>query len=414
MQNDADFVSVKDPLKMTGPAGIARGDGSTNDTRALQWALKNFKKVYLPNGTYTIDSTLVLNSQTQIFGAGKTYSVIKARSAWKTTSPKTMITTVDDKDATTSISFLLLEINYLEQKNMNKITWRAGRNSIIRDIMFDSNFAWNPLGNSFKCQEHQMFKFNGSAGGRVYALGGEYNAYRDLTFDSKYRHILIENTTEPLRFYSCNVERVHSGVQFEINNSSNIEIYYLKSEASVKGSESVKDFGWSTPLLINNSNNISVYSLCGKLQVATDQAFFVSNNSTGIIATGFKSHQSGVSSTCNMVKELYNEQQFKITFSQSENMGVFSRNYVFTDIKTIDQFSPAFYPNPVKNILQISNSESSIQRIVIRQLTGTILYQSELRTGTSTVDVSFLKPGVYIVQVVSHGGKSFSSKVIKI
>jgi hypothetical protein len=278
--------------------------------------------------------------------------------------------------------------------------------------MIDQDFAWNPNETLFKCFDHQMFKFSGSAGGRFYALGSEYNAFRDLTFHPNYRHILIEGTSEPMRFYSCNVERVHGGVQFEIKNSSNIDIFYLKSEAAVTGSDDDKKVGDSTPLLINNSSNIGVYSLGGFLNLKPGQALLeLTNNSTGIIATHFKSNASTLTAGWFNVKESFNSQTFGVSYDV--HLGVFSRKYSFTSIETPGTYPYNIYPNPAKNFVCIDNVENSFNQFVVTQLSGSKVYESVLSSGKIVVNINFLSQGMYIAQVISKDGRVFSSKLIK-
>ena len=45
----------------------AVGDGTTDDTAAIQAALTTGRSVYLPQNTYAISATLRLNSDGQIF-----------------------------------------------------------------------------------------------------------------------------------------------------------------------------------------------------------------------------------------------------------------------------------------------------------------------------------------------------------
>jgi len=61
-QKLAETVSVKD--------FGAIGDGSADDTAAIQAALNASKSVYIPAGTYKITSTLTLTSHMNVFGAG--------------------------------------------------------------------------------------------------------------------------------------------------------------------------------------------------------------------------------------------------------------------------------------------------------------------------------------------------------
>ena len=55
----------------------ATGDGSTDDSAAIQLALNNAGEVYIPAGTYIVNSTLFIKSNTRLFGDGIEATIIK-------------------------------------------------------------------------------------------------------------------------------------------------------------------------------------------------------------------------------------------------------------------------------------------------------------------------------------------------
>ena len=55
----------------------ATGDGSTDDSVAIQLALNNAGEVYIPAGTYIVNSTLFIKSNTRLFGDGIEATIIK-------------------------------------------------------------------------------------------------------------------------------------------------------------------------------------------------------------------------------------------------------------------------------------------------------------------------------------------------
>ena len=81
--NEMDIISVSNlfanliakcvSIKQLG----AKGDGTSNDTNILQYTFSNYKNVYIPTGTYKIESNLSLNSNMEVNGAGEN-SVILA------------------------------------------------------------------------------------------------------------------------------------------------------------------------------------------------------------------------------------------------------------------------------------------------------------------------------------------------
>jgi hypothetical protein len=244
-------------------------------------------------------------------GAGKVFTIIQPLEIWKANAPKIMIKTIDDLNATTSISFVLLQTNPTIHKDMLRLSWQAGANSIIRDIVIGVSER-APVSSL----DHQILKISGpAAGGRVYAFGPENGLIEKMTMNPMYRAILVENTSQPLRFYGLNTERISSGVQVEIRNSSNVDIHYFKSEAN--GAQS------SSPLLINNSHHINLYGMSGKLDLKAGMSLVrIEGNSTKVLATCIKDHK-GTESYFGMT-EIFNSDTQSIP--AAKNVGLFYRS----------------------------------------------------------------------------------------
>ena len=66
-----------------------------------------------------------------------------------------------------------------------------------------------------------------------------------------------------------------------------------------------------------------------------------------------------------------------------------------------------YYPNPIQDLLKINN-QSNTKRIFISDLTGKIIYKSNLIIGENIFDISVFKPGLYNVRT---GVKTF--KILK-
>jgi hypothetical protein len=78
-----------------------------------------------------------------------------------------------------------------------------------------------------------------------------------------------------------------------------------------------------------------------------------------------------------------------------------------TDIKEIETGTEIFVQNPVKDELRISNA-ANLKSVKIINLSGRIVCESNL----STIDVSRLPKGIYVVQVLTEEGKTVK-KIIK-
>lgn len=215
--------NVKDASQMNGKPAV--GDGVTDDTQALEYAIANYNKIFLPKGTYMISRTLMLESNTRIFGISKSYVSVKASGSWNNSNGNSIITTVDDARATTSISFL----NIISSTN-HPFTWRAGRNSLVRNI------------------RSGYFTYTGNGGGRLFQPNHTHS------------RLVIDGTHEPLYIYTMNPERA-TDPESEVKNSENIRIFFLKTEAGTDGKKPMRS------IKIANSRNIAIYGVSGNVQL---------------------------------------------------------------------------------------------------------------------------------------------------
>lgn len=305
-------INVKDSTQMTGMPGPAIGDGTTDDTAALQWALDKNTNVFLPKGEYKISNTLLLKYHTHLRGAGKVFSRIKAASNWNTPDMP-MIKTINHKDANTKISNIMIEIDPAENYNLTALHWQAGRNSVVNNIMLGSDGFSNDQTPASSI--HYGYKINGNGGGRWYNTCAEWHRIRYTTTHPNYRGFYIENTTEPLAFYSINVERVRTEPQAEIKNASNIDMYYFKAEAGGSSGAGTMQPA-SIPLLINDSNNLNIYGGTGKVELDSDEAFIEIYNSTNTTINHIKSIKDSllwntIKTECNALSSEVNLSNYK-------------------------------------------------------------------------------------------------------
>lgn len=72
------------------------------------------------------------------------------------------------------------------------------------------------------------------------------------------------------------------------------------------------------------------------------------------------------------------------------------------------------YPNPVKDILNIDClSTEKITAIRLYTLNGSIITHENLNSSLSTIDLSFLSSGIYILSVTSEEGNTIKTKITK-
>jgi hypothetical protein len=221
----------------------AKGDGNTDDTAAIQRAIDERDMVFLPKGEYTLSRPLVLKPQTRLFGVSNLLSVLSpARSPafQEVDRPAPLIDTVDDLRATTMLAFVELRVP-VTNPAVYALRWRAGRNSVVRDIHLLRTF-WVP---EAPPALHPLVRIEGSGGGRWYDL--HHGLWWSQSPD--YRHLLVDGTREPLSFYMLNSEHTRSNAGIEFRGARNISVYSLKAEGLfttlwMHGCRDVRVFGF--------------------------------------------------------------------------------------------------------------------------------------------------------------------------
>lgn len=248
------FPSFEDTDMANVRAYGAIPDDDKDDTAAIKKALSSKRSVLLPKGVYLISDTIVLGADNHLFGVGKTASVLRENPAWNASPGTPMLTTVDDANAGPSLSFILLETT---SPNVTPVHWKAGRQSIVRDIMVGPKDAY--YGQKLAGTPHHTFLISHSGGGRWYAVAAEWGHLHGSTRHKDYSHLLVNGTREPLSFYGLNIERDAVWPQSEIRDASNVTIYYMKAEASnwPKGEHG------PGVLLVNRSSNIRLFGFAG-------------------------------------------------------------------------------------------------------------------------------------------------------
>ncbi len=300
---DYDVINVKDASKMNGAPAL--GDRLTDDTAALEYAIDNYAKIFLPKGNYKISRTLTLKSNTQMFGASKTFTTISPISSWQPSDETVIVTTVDNNDATTSLAFLNVSNSYIpteNQKHFTPIEWRAGRNSIVRDVVAGISGEWNKE----KVMWQNRFSVKANGGGRWFAPLGRWRGS-----DWASRGMLIENTSEPIWVYGFNAAGEPPNITIELKNASNVNFFYTKYEGSV------------TQIKIDGSNNVCFYGNSKNFEIGANRGGVEVVNSDNILVADFHLIKSTQLDNASTIIENYNSDVFKI--SADYCLGLFKR-----------------------------------------------------------------------------------------
>ena len=240
--DSAGAVNVKQP-----PYSAA-GDGKTDDAGAIQRAIDDNRTVFLPRGEYKISRPLELGPASRLIGLGNVLSVIsplEGAAVW--TDPdnrRPLVETVDDPDANTVLAFVGLRASAWMPGNY-ALRWRAGRRSVVRDVRFSAG-GWQPLA---PVASGPQIRIEGAGGGRWYDFNNGSSSPHAQGPD--FRRLLIAGASQPLAFYTFNVEHGLGTTMVEIRDARNIDMFAMKGE------------GDYTALLVDGCHNIRLFGYGG-------------------------------------------------------------------------------------------------------------------------------------------------------
>lgn len=155
----------------------AKGDGTTDDTKALQTAIDTHATVFLPYGVYLLSDTLTLKPNTALVGEGMPFLVLKdgAPGFGDPAKPKPMVLAPSDGDAETVLADLALSTEH-SKSNANLgavlLSWGAGPRSSTFDLHMQ---LFAPV--------HTAMHITGKGGGIIsntWGWGADHNLVRLL------------------------------------------------------------------------------------------------------------------------------------------------------------------------------------------------------------------------------------------
>ncbi len=224
---DPDVVNVRqEPY-------LARGDGLSDDTEALQRAIDASEKVFLPKGTYLLTRPLKLRAGTVLFGVSNILSVITTFNQkpdrlhdsdipyHNTTYPDPLIETADDPEAATMAGMFRI-VQPALNPCVYALHWRAGRKSVVQNVYVHQS----PWHSAASMKAFPLIKVSGSGGGRWYNVDN----FDYWCHGPDYRFFLAEGTRQPLRIYHLQPQFNNSEAMVEFRGSEKVDVYSSKCE----------------------------------------------------------------------------------------------------------------------------------------------------------------------------------------
>ena len=309
-------------VNVKGPPFNAKGDGTTDDTEALQRAIDEKETVFLPKGAYRVTRTLRLRPETKIFGISPSYSMIvpdpgDTGDFHDPDHPRPVIQTADARDGSTILAFFSVFMPREKGRACYVLDLAAG-NTVTRCILpiigytiadIDplgrgiypwTNWKWEDM-EAFSLQtgfiKHFWTPYNlegtedtsvgpdSHEGGipnwpmvRVHGNGsGKWFLFVDLDLQQhglRHRRILVENTKGPFSIYHAQFQYGHGTAEMEVDDSSNVAVYGIKNERT------------AIAMLIHNSRDILLTGVGGPSTLSPARGKVAIENSSNVTLAG--------------------------------------------------------------------------------------------------------------------------------
>ena len=107
-----------------------------------------------------------------------------------------------------------------------------------------------------------------------------------------------------------------------------------------------------------------------------------------------------------------NDQKTLIITTPEGNTAVHG-NYYLLSTDDFEKESITIYPNPAKKKLTINSKEWALEKIEVYSMLGSHVLEKTGLDPNSSIDVSFLKPGIYFAQITIENGNKHMYQFIK-
>jgi len=235
----------------------AKGDGSTDDTAALQKAIDSKRTVYLPLGFYVVNDTVRMKPDTVLIALhpGLTQLVIPNGSPQYQGigSPKALLESARGGDGIVSgLGLATGEVN----NRAVALLWRAGEQSLVDDVRIQGGHGTRLYDGSRADPYKKDAKFDTTAHWdrqypSVWVTDGGGGTFSGIWSPSGYAQagFYVTNTTTPGKVYELSAEH-HIRAEIVLDKVQNWEFLAPQTE------EEVRDGADAVSVEIRNSKNI--------------------------------------------------------------------------------------------------------------------------------------------------------------
>jgi len=235
----------------------AKGDGETDDTKAIQDAIDRYPVIYIPQGWYRISNTLRLRPNTVLIGLNPIATQFQVADNTLAFggfgNPVPLLET--SRGGSNIVTGIGLSTGASNPRAVG-CKWMAGADSYLNDVKFIGGHGGIPRPGTPRAPGQQQEKDWDTQYWSLWITGNGGGTFKDIWSASTYATagVYISNTSTPGRIYAMSVEH-HVRNEIRFNKVSNWKVYALQLEEESRESSECQ------PMEVQDCHNISFSNL---------------------------------------------------------------------------------------------------------------------------------------------------------
>ena len=202
----------------------ATGDGTTDDTAAIQKAIETHRVLYFPTGHYVVRDTIQLKKDTVLIGLHPTmtqFDLLDGTPGYEGVGPPRAVISAPPGGANI-VSGLGIFAGGTNPRAV-ALLWKAGETSLVDDVRFlgGHGSGTNPYNNNHTADPNAVMHWDGQYPSLWVADGGG-GSFADIWTPNTFAQagFVVSNTTTPGHIYELSNEH-HVRNEIKLNNASN-------------------------------------------------------------------------------------------------------------------------------------------------------------------------------------------------
>lgn len=240
-----------------------KGDGATDDTAAIQAAIRAHRVVYFPSGHYVVRDTLTLNVDTVMIGLHPTltqFDLLDSTSGYQGIGPPKAVISAQP-GGTNILSGFGVFTGGINPRAV-AVLWKAGKDSLIDDVRFlgGHGSGTNPYNNNHTADPDLHKRWDAQYPSLWIADGGG-GTFADIWTPNTFAQagFFVSNTSTPGHVYELSTEHhVRNEIKFDHVENWDINAPQTEEEAGESPEALSLEFDWSRNITIANYHGYRV------------------------------------------------------------------------------------------------------------------------------------------------------------